>query len=55
MTGMLGIIVQSFYQLPDGVFNNPRPIAALQQVYEQRPEAIWQLLFFAGVIEFTGN
>lgn len=34
----------AFYQLPDEVFNNPRPLAALQQVYEQRPEAIWQII-----------
>jgi hypothetical protein len=30
-------------QLPDAVFNNPRPLAALEQVYAQRPEAIWQV------------
>lgn len=55
MAAMLGIFVQGLYQLPDAVFNNPRPLAALQQVYEQRPEAIWQIIVGLGVIEFTSG
>ncbi|EWM28183.1 light harvesting complex protein [Nannochloropsis gaditana] len=55
MAAMLGIFVQGLYHLPDPVFSNPRPLAALQQVYEQRPEAIWQIIVGLGVIEFTGG
>lgn len=55
MAAMLGIFVQGLYQLPDAVFQNPRPLAALQQVYEQRPEAIWQIIVGLGVIELTSG
>jgi hypothetical protein len=42
--------------LADPVFSNPRPVAALQQVWEKRPEAIWQIILAAGAIELTiGN
>ena len=37
------------------MFKNPRPLAALQQVYEQRPEAIWQIILALGFIEFTSG
>jgi light-harvesting complex I chlorophyll a/b binding protein 1 len=43
--------VQSFYQLPDPVFNNPRPIAAFFQVAEERPLALFQIIGFCGLIE----
>lgn len=55
MAAMLGIVTQTFYHLPDEVFNNPKPLAALQQVYSQRPEAIWQLIVFLGAIEATSG
>lgn len=32
MAAVLGTLVQSYYQLPDEVFNNPRPLGALSQV-----------------------
>lgn len=50
---VLGMVVQSFYQLPDAVFSNPKPLAALTQVYAERPEAIWQIIFGMGALEFT--
>ena len=40
---------------PRQVFKNPRPLSALQQVYEQRPEAIWQIILALGFIEFTSG
>ena len=36
MAAMLGIVTQTFYHLPDEVFNNPKPLAALQQVYSRK-------------------
>ena len=51
MLATLGILVQSFYQLPDPVFNNPRPIAAFFQVAEERPLALFQIIGFCGLIE----
>lgn len=32
MAAVLGTLVQSYYHLPDEVFSNPRPLAALTQV-----------------------
>jgi light-harvesting complex I chlorophyll a/b binding protein 1 len=55
MLACLGTLIQTYYQLPDAVFSNPRPLAALQQVYEQRPEAILQIIAFAGLLELTGG
>lgn len=53
MAAVLGTLVQSYYHLPDEVFNNPRPLAALTQIYEQRPEAIWQIFLALGALEIT--
>ncbi len=50
-----GVTHTGVYHLPDEVFNNARPLAALQQVYEQRPEAIWQIIVGLGVIEATSG
>lgn len=49
----LGVLVQSAYQLPDPVFSQTKPLAALQQVYADRPEAIWQIIFAIGFLELT--
>ena len=46
-----GNIVQGFYQLPDPVFSETRPLAALAKVYNERPEAIWQILLFTAALE----
>jgi hypothetical protein len=32
--------VQTFYQLPDPLFSNPRPLGAALQVVHERPEAV---------------
>lgn len=32
-----------FYHLPDDVFSNPRPLAALSQILAERPAAFWQI------------
>lgn len=32
-----------FYHLPDEVFSNPRPLAALSQILAERPVAFWQI------------
>ena len=51
MLACLGTLVQSFYHLPDPVFNNPRPIGALLQVAQERPLALLQIVGFLAFIE----
>ncbi|CEM11606.1 unnamed protein product [Vitrella brassicaformis CCMP3155] len=51
MMAVLGVIVQTYFQLPDPVFNNPRPLEAIVQVWQQRPEAIIQILLAIGATE----
>ena len=53
MLACLGTLVQSFYHLPDEVFSNPRPLAALSQVFAERPVAFWQIFLTLGAIELT--
>jgi len=53
MLACLGTLVQSFYHLPDEVFSNPRPLAALSQVFNERPVAFWQIFLTLGAIELT--
>lgn len=53
MLACLGTLVQSFYHLPDEVFANPRPLAALAQVFNDRPVAFWQIFLTLGAIELT--
>jgi len=50
MLACLGTLVQSFYHLPDPVFN-PRPIGALLQVAQERPLALLQIIAFLGFLE----
>jgi len=53
MLACLGTLVQTFVQLPDPVFNNPRPLAALAQVWEQRPLAAIQIALVVGALELS--
>lgn len=47
--------MQSFVQLPDAVFNNARPQAAFNQLLDQRPEALLQIVAAAALIEVTAG
>ena len=42
-------------QLPDAVFNNARPQAAFNQLLDQRPEALLQIVAAAALIEVTAG
>ena len=53
MLACLGTLVQTFYHLPDEVFSNPRPLAALSQVFAERPLAFWQIFLTLGALELT--
>ena len=53
MLACLGTLVQTFYHLPDEVFSNPRPLAALSQVFSERPLAFWQIFLTLGALELT--
>jgi hypothetical protein len=53
MLAILGTLTQTFYHLPDPVFSNPRPLAALSQILADRPVAFWQLFLTIGAIELT--
>lgn len=53
MLAILGTLTQSFIHLPDPVFSNPRPLAALAQIYADRPVAFWQIFLTLGAIELT--
>jgi hypothetical protein len=55
MLAVLGVVVQSFYHLPDPVFSNPRPIGALVQVLTERPIAAIQILLFLAGLELTAG
>ena len=48
MLACLGTLVQTFTHLPDPVFDNPRPLAALSQILDQRPLAAIQIFLVIG-------
>jgi len=54
MLAATGFIVQGLAQLPDPVFSNTKGVAALKQVWEQRPGAVWQVLLAIGAVEVLG-
>jgi light-harvesting complex I chlorophyll a/b binding protein 1 len=53
MLAVLGTLVQTFVHLPDPVFDNPRPLAALSQILDQRPLAAIQIFLVIGALELT--
>ncbi|KAG5189618.1 chlorophyll a/b-binding protein domain-containing protein [Tribonema minus] len=53
MLATLGVLVQSFNHLPDPVFSNPRPLAALSQILAERPVAFWQIFLAVGAFELS--
>jgi light-harvesting complex I chlorophyll a/b binding protein 1 len=55
MLATLGVLVQAYTHLPDAVFNNPRPIAALQQVWAERPLAVIQIALAVTLLEVTAG
>mmetsp|Transcript_20620 Transcript_20620/g.30522 ORF Transcript_20620/g.30522 Transcript_20620/m.30522 type:complete len:218 (+) Transcript_20620:125-778(+) len=55
MLAVLGVVVQTFVQLPDPVFNNPRPIGALLQIIDERPFAAIQIILAIGLCELTAG
>ncbi|GAB5034523.1 light harvesting complex protein, partial [Nannochloropsis oceanica] len=55
MLACLGTLVQSYTHLPDDVFSNPRPLAALAQISTQRPLAVLQIVLALVFIEVTSG
>lgn len=53
MLAALGLFVQPFVHLPDEVFSSKAGYGALSQIYNERPEAIWQILVALGAIEVS--
>lgn len=53
MLAATGVIVQSFFQLPDEVFAHPRPTEAFISLLNERPEALLQIVALQAVIELT--
>ena len=52
MLATLGVLVQSFYHLPDPVFaNGARPQTAAYELVTSRPEALAQIFLAVGAIE----
>ena len=51
MLAALGLFTQPFIHLPDEVFSSKAGLGALTQIYNERPEAIWQILVVLGAIE----
>lgn len=51
MAAFLGLFTQSFFHLPDAVFDSNTGAGALSKVYAERPEAIWQILLAIAAIE----
>ncbi|CAM9642540.1 unnamed protein product, partial [Phaeothamnion confervicola] len=52
MLAVTGQLVQGMTQLPDPVFSETKPLAALSKIYSERPEALWQILLACGAVEF---
>jgi len=53
MLATVGVIVQTFYQLPDDVFAHPRPTEAFISLLNERPEALLQIVALQSIIELT--
>lgn len=53
MLATLGVLVQTFWHLPDAVFQNSRPLGALADVFSKRPAAFWQIFLFLGALELS--
>lgn len=51
MLASLGLFIPPLYHLPDEVFSSKAGYGALSQIYNERPEAIWQILVALGLIE----
>ena len=51
MLASLGLFIQPIFHLPDEVFSSKAGYGALSQLYNERPEAIWQIVVALGLIE----
>jgi hypothetical protein len=51
MLAAAGILTASVVHLPDPVFESSGGLEAISKLYEERPSAIWQLLFALAAIE----
>jgi Chlorophyll A-B binding protein len=52
MAAALGVLVQTFTSLPDPVFaNGGKPQTAMVELYQTRPEALWQIFLACGAAE----
>jgi light-harvesting complex I chlorophyll a/b binding protein 1 len=55
MLAAVGFLVQGYVQLPDPVFQNAKPLDALQQVFADRPGAVYQILLAIAALEVLGS
>ena len=52
MLATLGVIVQTFFTLPDPVFaNGAKPQTAMAELFQTRPEALGQIFLAVGAVE----
>lgn len=51
MLAALGLSVQPAFHLPDKVFESTAGYGAVTQLYNERPEAIWQIVLALAAIE----
>ncbi len=51
MLASLGLSVQPAFHLPDPVFDSSLGYGAVTKLYEERPEAIWQILAAIAAVE----
>ena len=51
MLASLGLLLQPIFHLPDPVFQSRLGYGAVTELYEKRPEAIWQILLAIAAIE----
>lgn len=51
MLAMLGLTVQPVFHLPDPVFDSTAGYGALAKVFNERPEAVWQILLALAAVE----
>lgn len=51
MLAMAGLTVQPVFHLPDPVFDSTAGYGALAKVFNERPEAVWQILLALAAVE----
>lgn len=51
MLAFLGLLTSPLFHLPDAVFESRGGIDAVTKLYNERPEALWQIILALGAIE----